>query len=131
MKIKDIVNEAYRGYKKGTGKYSGSVKRDVDQSIPNAIIEPELRNTDTYMQMRYGMALAAAAAQNGPEFEQESAWAENIGMVAYTEKELKQIKDADKLMGVKSIALTKPGSQEKPDVSKASPVANNSWRKTK
>lgn len=131
MKIKDIVNEAYRGYKKGTGKYSGTVKRDVDQSIPNAVIEPELRNTDTYMQMRYGMALAAAAAQNGPEFEQESAWAENIGMIAYTDKELKQIKDADKLMGVKSIALTKPGSQEKSDVSKTSPVANNSWRKTK
>ena len=131
MKIKDIVNEAYKGYKKGTGKYSGTVKRDVDQSIPNAVIEPELRNTDTYMQMRYGMALAAAAAQNESDFEQESAWAENIGMVAYSDQELKQIKNADKLMGVKSIALTKPGSQEKSDVSKTSPVANNSWRKTK
>jgi hypothetical protein len=130
MKIKDIVSESYTGYV-GHLKDFGSVKGAVDQSIPNAMIQPEIRNTDTYMQMRYGIALAAAAAMQDKEFEQESPWAENTSMVAYTEKELKQIKDADKLMGVKSIALTKPGSQEKPDVSKASPVANNSWRKTK
>ena len=131
MKIKDIITETYKGFKGTTGKYSGSVKGDVDQSIPNAVIEPELRNTDTYMQMRYGMALAAAAAAQGDAFEQESPWAENIGMVAYTAKELEQIKAADNLMGVKSVTLTDPGSQEKPDVGRTSPVANTSWRKSK
>jgi hypothetical protein len=131
MKINDIITEAYRGFSGSTGKYSGSVKGDVDQSIPNAVIEPELRNTDTYMQMRYGMALAAAAAAQDENFEQESAWAENIGMVAYSDKELDQIKHADKLMGVRSIALTNSKSQEKPDVGTTSPVASTSWRKSK
>ena len=131
MKIKEIVSEAYRGFKGTTGKYSGSVKHDVDQSIPNAIIEPELRNTDTYMQMRYGMALAAAAAAQDEAFEQESPWAENIGMVAYSDKEADQIKAADKLMGVRSVNLTSKGSQEKPDVGIKSPVASTSWRNSK
>jgi len=132
MKIKDIIYEAYKGFSGHRGKEYGSVKRgNPDEAIPGAVIEPQLRNTDTYMQMRYGMALAAAAASTGEEFEQESVWAENIGLVGYTDAELKQIKAADKLMGVKSIEVTKRGSQERTDVSTASPVANTSWRKTK
>ena len=127
MKIRDIISEAYSGFT-GHLKDFGKVKGKVDQAIPNAVIEPEIRNTDTYMQMRYGIALAAAAAAGDDSFEQESAWAENVGMVAYTDKELEQIKYADKLMGVKSINLTDSGSQEKPDVGKTSPVANTSWR---
>lgn len=132
MKINDIIYEAYTGFRGHKGKEYGSVKRgNPDESIPGAVIEPELRNTDTYMQMRYGMALAAAAASTGDEFEQESVWAENIGLVGYTDAELKQIKAADKLMGVTSIEVTKKGSQERTDVGTSSPVANTSWRKTK
>ena len=128
MKINDIVNEAYSGYA-GRGKEYGSVKTGgVDESIPNAMIEPQLRNTDTYMQMRYGMALAAAAARKGEEFEQESAWAENIGMVGYTDAEVEQIKIADELMGVKSINLTTKGSQERTDTGTKSAVASG-WKK--
>jgi hypothetical protein len=134
MKINDIIYEAYTGFK-GHLKDFGSVKRGrPDEAIPGAVIEPEIRNTDTYMQMRYGMALAAAAAQrDGTDdgFEQESVWAENIGMVGYSDAELDQIKAADKLMGVKSVEVTARGSQERTDVNKTSPVANTSWRKTK
>ena len=46
MKIKDIVSESYKGYS-GRIKDFGSVKHGIDQSIPNARIEPEVRNTDT------------------------------------------------------------------------------------
>jgi hypothetical protein len=128
MKIKDIVNEAYSGFT-GQSKEYGKVKRsDIDQSLPNVMIEPQLRNTDTYMQMRYGVALAAAAAAGDDEFQQESAWAENIGMVGYTDAEVDQIKAADKLMGVKSINLTTKGSQERTDVNLTSPVASG-WKK--
>lgn len=130
MKIRDIITEQYKGWS-GRAKNYGSVKTSVDPAIPNAVIEPELRNTDTYLQMRYGMALAAAAAAQDESFEQESAWAENIGMVAYSDKELDQIKAADKLMGVKSVALTKSGSHERQDVSTKSPVASTAWRKSK
>jgi hypothetical protein len=114
MKIKDIVNEAYSGYVGGRGKDYGSVKTGgVDESIPNAMIEPQLRNTDTYMQMRYGIALAAAAANAADDFEQESVWAENIGLVGYTDAEVAQIKAADKMMGVKSINISSKGPDKK------------------
>jgi hypothetical protein len=128
MKINDIIAESYTGFT-GRMKDFGTVKRgEIDQSLPNVMIEPQLRNTDTYMQMRYGIALAAAAAQRGEQFEQESAWAENIGMVGYTDAEVAQIKAADKLMGVKSINLTSKGSQERTDVNLTSPVASG-WKK--
>jgi hypothetical protein len=128
MKIKDIVVESYTGYV-GRLKEFGSVKRgNLDQSLPSVMIEPELRNTDTYMQMRYGIALAAAAAHKDEEFEQESVWAENIGMVGYTDAEVEQIKAADKLMGVKSINLTTKGSQERTDTGTTSAVASG-WKK--
>lgn len=128
MKISDIIAESYTGYT-GRLKDFGTVKRgEIDQSLPSVMIEPQLRNTDTYMQMRYGIALAAAAARKGEEFEQESAWSENIGMVGYTDAEVEQIKIADELMGVKSINLTTKGSQERTDTGTKSAVASG-WKK--
>jgi hypothetical protein len=128
VKIKDIVSEAYKGYR-GRLKDFGTTRGEVDPAIPNAMIEPEVRNTDTYMQSRYGLALAAAAAmQNGEKFEQETAWAENFGMLAYTDQEVEIIKQADKLMGVRSITLSSK-SKEKSDIGSVSPVASTSWRK--
>lgn len=130
MKIHEIVNEAYRGFVGHHTKEFGRVRRgEVDPALPNPRIEPELRNTDTYMQMRYGMALAAAAAEGTVEFEQESVWAENIGMLSYTDAEVKRIEAADKLMGVRSISIGSKKSQEHTDVGKDSPVASTSWRK--
>lgn len=127
MKIRDIVTEAYKGFH-GKNKNYGTVKRGtVDEALPNAMIEPEVRNTDTYMQMRYGLALAAAAAMQGEEFEQESVWAENIGLVGYTDAEVAQIKLADKMMGVKSINISSKGSQERPDTGTKSAVASG-WK---
>lgn len=130
MKIKDIVIEGYKGYV-GRLKDFGTTRGEVDPALPNAMIEPQVRNTDSYMQGRYGQALAAAAAmQADDKFEQESAWAENFGMVAYSEQEVDLIKQADKLMGVKSIKLSDK-SREKDDIGSRSPVADTSWRKAK
>lgn len=126
MKIKDIVNEAYSGFT-GRIKDFGTVKKGIDQSIPNARIEPEVRNTDTYMQMRYGIALAAAAAHGDDDFEQESAWAENFGMVGYSDADVEIMDAADKLMGVKSIKLSGK-SKERDDTGTTSAVASG-WKK--
>lgn len=127
MKVFDLIAEGYHGFT-GQMKDFGKVKREIDQSIPNARIEPQLRNTDTYMQGRYGIAMAAAAASQGKSFEQESAWAENLGMLAYSDEEIKIIQAADKLMGVKSVALSKK-SKERDDIGSSSPVADTSWRR--
>jgi hypothetical protein len=130
MKIKDIVTEGYVGFA-GRLKECGSTRGEIDPALPNAMIEPQVRNTDAYMQGRYGIALAAAAAmQADDKFEQESAWAENFGMVAYSEQEVDLIKQADKLMGVKSIKLSNK-SREKDNIGSRSPVADTSWRKAK
>ena len=129
MKITDIIIESYKGYHAPNVKTFGTVKNGtIDQAIPNARIEPLIRNTDTYMQMRYGIALAAAAAQQDSEFAQESVWAENFGMVGYSEEETKQMDAADKLMGVSSVRISGK-SKKRQDVNSKSPVANTSWRK--
>jgi hypothetical protein len=127
MKVFDLIAEGYHGFT-GHMKEFGKVRREIDQSIPNARIEPQLRNTDTYLQMRYGMALAAASASQDESFEQESAWAENLGILAYSDEEIKIIQAADKLMGVKSVALSKK-SKERDDIGSTSPVADTSWRR--
>ena len=128
MKVFDLIAEGYHGFT-GHMKDFGKVKRTIDQSIPNARIEPQLRNTDTYMQMRYGVALAAASATQGNVFDQDSPWGENLGMVAYSDEEIKIIQAADKLMGVKSVALSNK-SKERDDIGSASPVADTSWRRS-
>ena len=129
MKINDIITEGvYHGYV-GRVKDFGTVKRGaVDEAIPSAIIEPRIRNTDTYMQMRYGIALAAAAAQKDADWEQESVWAENLAMIGYTDADVEIIKAADKLMGVKGVQVSHKGSQERTDVNLKSPVADTSWK---
>ena len=133
MKIGDIIKEsAYHGHIGRRSKDYGIVKSGgVDEAIPSAIIEPQIRNTDTYMQMRYGIALAAAAAQQDPNWSQESIWAENLAMIGYTDAEINQIQAADKLMGVKGVKISHKGSQEHTDVNTTSPVADTSWKKYK
>lgn len=98
---------------------------DQAAALPNAAINRQLRNTDTYLQYRYGVALAAAAAHEGSdEFEQESAWAENIGLVGYSDEEMEQIKAADKLMGVTSDVVTDgSGSHEVSSVNTKSAIS--------
>jgi len=128
MKICDIVSEAYHG---GRGKLKdyGSTRGEINSALPNARIEPKLRNTDTYMQLRYGVAIAAAsAAQNGQQFQQESTWSENLGAIAYTDAEIAILDAADKLMGVSSVKLTGK-SKESGQIGSNSPVLKTNWKK--
>jgi hypothetical protein len=96
---------------------------EVAAAIPNARVVSQLRNTDTYMQYRYGIALAAAAASQGEEFEQESAWSENVGLVGYTDADMETIKRADKLMGVTGENISGSGSYEQTDVNTKSAIS--------
>jgi hypothetical protein len=106
---------------------SRPLEADPAAALPNPRVITQLRNTDTYMQYRYGIALAAAAANRGPDanpdFEQESAWGENIGMVGYTDQDVEQIKDADKLMDVQSQDIGNGGSHEQSDVNTKSAIS--------
>lgn len=107
--------------------HSRPLEADPAAALPNPRVITQLRNTDTYMQYRYGIALAAAAANRGPDtdpdFEQESAWGENIGLLGYTDAEVELIKDADKLMGVSSQDIGNGGSQEQTDVNTKSAIS--------
>lgn len=128
MRLKDIINEGARVYRRPPKEF-GTTKNIIDPAIPNVRIEPSVRNTDTYMHLRYGMALAAAAAQQDSEWEQESAWSENFITLGYTDAEQTIVDNADKLMGVSGVKLS-GRSQEHSDVGTKSPVADTSWRKT-
>jgi hypothetical protein len=76
------------------------------------------------MQYRYGMALAGARANkdHDVEFEQESAWAENLALVTFSPEDEETIRLADKMMGVKASRIASNRSTET-DVSTISPVA--------
>lgn len=102
----------------------GKVDAQVSNSLPGAFVQRELRNTDPYMQYRYGMALAGARANKDHDvnFEQESAWAENLALVTFSPEDEETIRLADKLMGVKASRIASNRSTET-DVSTISPVA--------
>ena len=77
------------------------------------------------MQYRFGMAVAAARAHAAGhiEFEQESAWAENLAQIMYAPEDEETIKLASKLMGVTPSRITDNKSREAKGTSSQSPVA--------
>jgi hypothetical protein len=109
----------------------GKVDPNVSNPLPGAFVQRSLRNTDPYMQYRYGIALAGsrAAAAGDVEFKQESIWAENLGIIAYSAEDEETIKLADKMMGVTGTRIANRVSKEAPGAHTLSPVAN--WSKTK
>jgi hypothetical protein len=107
----------------------GKVDPNVSNPLPGAFVQRDLRNTDPYMQYRYGLALAGARAQAAGDvkFDQESIWAENLGIVTYTAEEEETIKLADKMMGVTGTRIAGRASKEAPGSNTVSPVSN--WNK--
>jgi len=101
----------------------GTVEKNVSDSLPGTFVQRDLRNTDPYMQYRYGLALAGARAklEHGTEFEQESAWAENLAVVTYAKEDEETIRLADAMMGVSATRIASSNSTET-DVNAASPV---------
>ena len=117
MRAKEFLKEV-----KLHGTY-GTVDQNVSDSLPGAFVQRELRNTDPYMQYRYGLALAGARAkaEHGTEFEQESAWAENLAVVTYAKEDEETIRMADAMMGVTASRIASHASTET-DVNAVSPV---------
>lgn len=124
MKVRDIITEASP---KLTGK-SRKLPARITDPMPATFIQKNLRNTDPYMQYRYGVAVSAAKAMadghlTNDDFEQESEYAENLTQVAYTREEEEIVALASRLMGVTPMQITSSKSTETVDVNKSSPVA--------
>jgi hypothetical protein len=86
------------------------------------------------MQYRYGLAVASARAlQNGDlkstDFEQESAWAENLTQIGFVPEDDETVRLASELMGVDPTKITNSKSIETPDTNTASPVAKKKTNK--
>lgn len=122
MRAKEFIRENWNG--KSHGK-PAKVSKQVDAALPGAFVQRQLRNTDQYMQYRYGLAVAAARAQAAGhiEFEQESAWSENLSQVMYTPEDEETIMLASKLMGVTPTRITNNASEESKGTETQSPVA--------
>ena len=125
MKIREIIQE------QKSPKLTGSTKKlpaRVTNPLPSVFIQKQLRNTDPYMQYRYGLAVAAARAlKNGDiqnsEFEQESEWAENLTQVGFVLEDDETLALARKLMGVTPSKIANSKSFETPNTNTTSPVA--------
>jgi hypothetical protein len=119
MRAKEFIQET---------KSKGVAEKISDRRsgpLPGVFVQTQLRNTDPYMQYRYAMAVAAARSrkENGIDFDQESAWAENITQVMFVPEDEETIRLASKLMGVTPTKIADNKSREPKSTYTASPVA--------
>jgi hypothetical protein len=123
MRAKEFITEASQ---KTRGKAS-KVRDRADAALPGIFVQRQLRNTDTYLQMRYGMALAAARAEKEGhvKFSQETAWAENFINGMFVPEDEETIMLASKLMGVTPTRITDNKSREPDSTHRVSPVAQS------
>jgi hypothetical protein len=121
MRAKEFLPEGAKAH----GTFIG-IGAEVDAALPGVWVQRQLRNTDPYMQYRYGLAIAAARADAAGhvKFEQESGWAENLTIVGFTPEDEEVVKLADKLMGVQGTRVADNASREASGTMRHSPVAN-------
>lgn len=122
MRAKEFINENWSGKDHGNPK---KVRDRAADALPGVYVQRQLRNTDTYMQYRMGLALAAARAdkEGHIKFSQESSWAENFVSGMYAPEDEETIMLASKLMGVTPTKITDQKSHEPASTYKNSPVA--------
>ena len=122
MRASEFINEAWSGKSHGTPK---KVRDRASDALPGVLVQRQLRNTDTYMQYRMGLALAAARADAAGlvKFNQESSWAENFINVMWANEDEETIRLASKLMGVTPTRITNNASEESKSTETQSPVA--------
>ena len=122
MRASEFINEAWSG--KSHGK-PAKVRDRASDALTGVFVQRQLRNTDTYMQYRMGLALAAARADDAGlvKFNQESSWAENFINVMWTPEDEETVMLASKLMGVTPSMITDKKSREPSTTETASPVA--------
>lgn len=114
MRAKEFIKEA-----KSHGRPEAVADRKSDP-LPGVFVQRQLRNTDPYMQYRYAMAVASA--RSDVDFDQESAWAENLTQVMYVPEDEETIRLASKKMGVTATRITDNRSHEPDDTYTQSPV---------
>lgn len=107
----------------------GSLQPGVARALPSTFVIPGLPNQNPYIQYRYGVAVAAAGAQEALKkeksdtFHKESPWGDGMIVVNYDEKETAIMQKALDMMnaGPATVLSTKK-SEEAHDVVKTSPV---------
>lgn len=110
------------------GKH-GSIQKDVAAALPATYAIPALKNSDAYMQYRFGVAMAGAKGASRrqhdgvSEFSKETLWGENA-IVSSTDPDIGlYIDDALNQLGIKGKRLiSTEKSQEADDVGSVSPV---------
>jgi hypothetical protein len=100
----------------------------MDTTLPGVFVQKQLRNTDPYMQYRYGVAVATSRAIAAGElpadsFAQETGFAENLTQVMFAPDDLETIRLASKLMGITPTQIADTKSREPDGVNATSPVA--------
>lgn len=96
-------------------------RRDAMGSLPDAHAWPELDNSSGYLAYRFGVALAGL-----PHQKMDVAGPTGLKMVTigYTQADRDILDAAQNLVGTPKVRISPGGSQEMPDVSTTSPVAN-------
>ena len=117
MKINEILVE----------ENTGSLQPSVADALPNTTVLTDVQNNDAYTQYRMGMAIASARAKAAgeiPEFDETSAWGENMVVTAYTDADQETLEMGLALMpGLNAHrSISTPKSEEAKDVGKQSPM---------
>jgi len=107
----------------------GSLQLGVAEALPSTFIIPGLPNQNSYVQYRYGVALAGAGAKEALEkegsetFHKESPWGDGMIIVNYDASEVDLMKKALAMMNVGGARqLSTAKSEESSTTGKASPV---------
>lgn len=126
MRAKEFITES---------AITGSILPDVERTLPAAWVIDKLKNSDFYMQYRFGVSLAGAKGaeqrkqDNVPEFATETPWGENQVVVSFAGKDPLQhyLDDALRQMGLKpsdAKLVTTPHSEEPSDTVIKSPLSS-------
>lgn len=115
MKISEILIE----------DNTGSLALSVAKALPGTYELTKLKNQDPYLQYRMGLALAGA--RSGASWEDQSAFGENMSVIAYTKADEETLMLALKLIGKEYgsdvIRISSEKSEESSDVNTKSPLA--------
>jgi len=126
MRAKEFITES---------AITGSILPDVERTLPAAWVIDKLKNSDFYMQYRFGVSLAGAKGaeqrkkDNVPKFATETPWGENQVVVSFAGKDPLQhyLDDALREMGLKpsdAKLVTTPHSEEPTDTVIKSPLSS-------